>query len=129
VCENWRRELARFAPALRACLYAGPGREQALAEMRAGHVVITSYALLQQDAAPLQAIVWSSAVLDEAQLIKNAESQRARAAFGLRAAFRVAATGTPVENHAGDLFGIFRFLMPELLGTWPAFSRRFGGTL
>jgi superfamily II DNA or RNA helicase len=129
VCENWRRELSRFAPTLRTCLYAGPGREQALAELRAGHVVITSYALLQQDAAPLQAIAWSSAVLDEAQLIKNAESQRARAAFGLRAAFRVAATGTPVENHAGDLFSIFRFLMPELLGRWPAFSRRFGGAL
>ena len=115
VCENWRRELERFAPSL-AVRVAGPDRAALLEGLSKRVVVVTSYALLQQDADALQAITWSTVVLDEAQLIKNAETLRAKAAFGLRAEARVVATGTPVENHAGDLFSLFHFLNPGLLG-------------
>jgi SNF2-related domain len=69
---------------------------------------------------------FATAILDEAQLIKNAESLRAKAACALDAKVRFALTGTPVENHIGDLYSIFRFLLPDLVGTWPAFNRRFG---
>ncbi len=122
VCENWRRELERFAPSLSVHSYWGSSREQALEALGKRAVVITSYALLQQDDAALQAIEWSTAVLDEGQLIKNADTLRAKAAFGLKAKARIIATGTPVENHAGDIFSLFHFLNPGLLGSWKSFS-------
>ncbi len=125
VCDNWRSEIARFAPSLEVRWYLGPGREGELDGLGSGQVVITSYALLQQDIERLQTIEFGTAVLDEAQFIKNADSLRARAACALTARMRVAATGTPVENHVGDLFGIFQFLMPELLGTRSGFNKRF----
>jgi superfamily II DNA or RNA helicase len=126
VCENWRRELARFAPSLEVRVFAGAGRERELEGLRARHIVITSYTLLQQSAELLQGVHFATAILDEAQLIKNAESQRAQAACALDTSVRFALTGTPVENHIGDLYSIFRFLAPDLVGTWPAFNRRFG---
>ena len=125
VCDNWRDEITRFAPSLEVRWYSGIGREPQLEGLGPGKLVITSYALLQQDAEKLQAITFGTAVLDEAQFIKNSDSLRAKAASGLDARMRVAATGTPVENHVGDLFGIFRFLMPELLGPRSSFSKRF----
>ncbi|HEY6726501.1 MAG TPA: DEAD/DEAH box helicase, partial [Polyangiaceae bacterium] len=126
VCDNWRRELARFAPSLELRMFAGAGRERELERLGPRHVVIASYALLQQNAEPLQAVSFATVILDEAQMIKNAESQRARAACALDAKVRIALTGTPVENHIGDLYSIFRFLLPDLVGSWPAFHRRFG---
>lgn len=127
VSANWLRELGRFAPSLTPIEYAGKDRAALLPGLGegGGKVVITSYALLQQDAAALASVSWGTAVLDEAQFIKNPKSLRAEAAFGLTAAFRIAATGTPVENHFGDLFGIFRFLNPGLLGEWADFNRTF----
>jgi len=125
VCDNWRDELLRFAPSLRVRWYLGAGREAELEGLAAGQVVITTYGLLQQDIERLQPIEFGTAVLDEAQFIKNAESQRARAACLLNAGFRIAATGTPVENHVGDLFGLFQFLLPDLLGARATFNRRF----
>jgi superfamily II DNA or RNA helicase len=126
VCDNWRRELTRFAPSLELRMFAGAGREQELEGLRARQVVITSYALLQQSSEQLQRVSFATAILDEAQMIKNAESLRARAACALDAKVRFALTGTPVENHIGDLYSIFRFLLPDLVGSWPAFNRRFG---
>jgi superfamily II DNA or RNA helicase len=128
VCDNWRREIARFAPSLDVRYFQGPDREGELKKLAVRSVVITSYALLQQDSERLQGISFATVILDEAQLIKNAESQRARAACALDAKVRFALTGTPVENHVGDLYSIFRFLLPDLVGTWPAFSRRFGAS-
>jgi SNF2 family DNA or RNA helicase len=128
VCTNWVRELRRFAPSLEPVEYLGKDRVDILGAVEkqgAGKVVITSYALLQQDEAALTAIEWGTAVLDEAQFIKNAKSRRAEAAFRLNASVRIAATGTPVENHFGDLFSIFRFLNPGLLGEWIDFNRTF----
>ena len=129
VCGNWIAETARFAPTLQPIEYVGKDRTQLLAQLsgRAGErsVVVCSYTLLQQDHAELSALVWGTVVLDEAQFIKNAESLRAKAAYALSAKQRIAATGTPVENHLGDLWGIFRFLNPGLLGDWPHFKRTF----
>jgi SNF2 family DNA or RNA helicase len=125
VCDNWQREVERFAPSLRVRSFAGGDRQQILEGLGPRDIVLVSYTLLQQEVEGFEAIAWSTAVLDEAQFIKNSESLRAKAAFRLRASARVAATGTPVENHAGDLFSLFRFLVPDLLGSYADFSRRF----
>ena len=126
VTSNWVAEARRFAPTLSPLEYAGPERQRRIGEpFASGTIVICSYALLQQDAEVLSAVRWGTVVLDEAQFIKNARSRRARAAFALQAGQRIAATGTPIENHLGDLWSIFRFLNPGLLGSWQEFRRRF----
>ena len=79
-------------------------------------MVVCSYTLLQQDQAELSALNWGTVVLDEAQFIKNPQSLRAKAAYSLSAKQRIAATGTPGRKSLGDLWGIFRFLNPGLLG-------------
>ncbi len=128
VCSNWAREAARFAPDLEVLEYAGENRAELLARLRrepAGKLLITSYALLQQDQAKLTEIEYGTAVLDEAQFIKNSQSLRAQAAFRIVAKQRIAATGTPVENHLADLWSIFHFVNPGLLGDFADFNRRF----
>lgn len=129
VCTNWMREIERFAPTLRAHEYLGQGRGALLDDLRAKDgkhpILVCSYTVLQQDAVELGAVDWDTVALDEAQLIKNPQALRAKAAHALKASFRVAATGTPVENHLGDLWSIFHFLNPALVGSWPAFQRTF----
>ena len=125
VCRNWALELTRFGPSLSVVEYGGKNRDKALANLGNGDVLITSYGLLQNDAKEFGAIEWGTSVLDEAQFIKNPHTLRAKAAFKIDAKFRIAATGTPIENHLGDLWSLFRFLSPELLGPWKAFSSRF----
>jgi superfamily II DNA or RNA helicase len=125
VCENWRREIERFAPTLRIRWFSGPNRAPELHKLGAQDVVVTGYATLQQDATELQAIAWGTVVLDEAQFIKNMSARRTQTALGLKAGMRVTATGTPVENHAGDLASLFHFLLPDLLGDPATFQRRF----
>jgi superfamily II DNA or RNA helicase len=128
VCANWAREARRFAPELEVIEYQGDARGPLLERLRApggGRLVICSYALLLQDQAKLSEPVWGTAVLDEAQFIKNSQSLRAQAAFRLQAKQRIAATGTPVENHAADLWSIFHFINPGLLGDFADFNRRF----
>ena len=127
VCSNWINEIRRFAPTLSAREYGGNDRERTLEAAKSGNetVVVCSYALLQQDVEELASVEWGSVVLDEAQFIKNPTSLRAQAAFRLRAKRRIAATGTPVENHLGDLWSVFRFLNPELFGSWQNFDLRF----
>jgi SNF2 family DNA or RNA helicase len=88
-------------------------------------VLVASYALLQQDSEQLTAINWGSVILDEAQFIKNPHSARAKTAFELNSVCRVALTGTPIENHLGDLWSIFHFLNPTLLGSYKQFFQRF----
>ncbi len=135
VCSNWLREIERFAPSLLAVEYVGKHRaallercaeqEQPAPEQRRPDVLIASYALLQQDREALSRVTWNTLVLDEAQFIKNADSLRARAAAALRSRYRLAMTGTPLENHLGDLFSIFHFLNPGLLGSWQDFRARY----
>jgi superfamily II DNA or RNA helicase len=128
VCSNWAREAARFVPELQVLEYTGENRESALELLRrdgAGKLLITSYALLQQDQAKLSDLAYGTAVLDEAQFIKNSQSLRAQAAFRIVAKQRIAATGTPIENHLADLWSIFHFINPGLLGDFSDFNRRF----
>jgi superfamily II DNA or RNA helicase len=128
VCSNWAREAGRFAPELKVLEYTGDRRAELLDELREngeGKLLVCSYALLQQDQAKLTELGWGTAVLDEAQFIKNAQSLRAQAAFRIDAKQRIAATGTPVENHAADLWSIFHFINPGLLGDFTDFNRRF----
>ncbi len=126
VCSNWVAEARRFAPSLRPIEYMGADRASMLAHAGPATIVVCSYGLLQQDAEALGGIEWGTVVLDEAQFIKNPESLRAKAAYRLNAAFRVVSTGTPVENHLGDLWSIFHFLNPDLLGTWKGFQQKYG---
>jgi superfamily II DNA or RNA helicase len=120
VLPNWVAELRRFRPALRIGVYHGPGRS--LDEP--AEVTLTTYAILRMDSVPLSAVDWSSVVLDEAQAIKNPDSQVAKAAFGLKAEVRVALTGTPVENRLEELWSIMNFANPGLLGGRRDFDRK-----
>ena len=128
VIGNWQREAARFTPDLAVMVHHGGarGRGKALRKTAFKHdVVITSYALLQRDVTALDAVPWKGVVLDEAQNIKNPETKQARAARALTAGYRIALTGTPVENNVGDLWSVMEFLNPGLLGTQADFKRRF----
>ena len=126
VAFNWIDEAARFAPSLKVCPF-GPGdREAHIADLGPGDVVVCSYGLLQREAEVLASRRWSTVVLDEAQAIKNSGTLRARAAFGLQADFRVATTGTPVENRLEELWSLFKFLVPNFLGSKQRFNERFG---
>lgn len=119
--HNWAEELERFRPGLRVQIFHGPRRQlEADAD-----VVLTSYAILRIDEELLRAERWSTLVLDEAQNIKNAESQSAQAAFSLPAEFRIALTGTPVENRLEELWSQFHFLNPGLLGGRSDFEQRY----
>jgi superfamily II DNA or RNA helicase len=117
--HNWAAEIARFRPDLTVCLYHGPRRVLD----RSASVVVTSYALLRGDDA-LAGETWRAAILDEAQAIKNPDSQAAQAAFSIRADFRAALTGTPVENRLDELWSVCHFTNPGLLGARADFQRR-----
>ncbi len=121
VLHGWMREIDRFRPELRHALYHGPSRSL---DPRAD-VTITSYALLRQDVETLSGIRWDCVVLDEAQAIKNPESQVARAAMRLDANARFALTGTPVENRLDELWSQLHFLNPGLLGGRTQFRDRY----
>ena len=128
VINNWQREADRFTPDLPVLLRHGPNR-QGGADFRSQadghHLVITSYGTMNRDRRLLGSVPWRAVVLDEAQNIKNPASQQARTAQGLRADYRIALTGTPVENHVGDLWSIMQFLNPGLLGSQAEFKRNY----
>jgi hypothetical protein len=125
VVFNWAAEIARFRPALKVALYYGKAR----ALDPAANVTLTSYALLRLDAEALAAVEWDMIVLDEAQMIKNPDSQVARAAFGLRGKFRLTLSGTPVENRLEELWSQLHFTNPGLLGGRSDFADRFSSPI
>lgn len=128
VTGNWLREAARFAPKLPVMLHHGTDRmrgQDFVKAVKKSALVVSSYALLHREIETLQKVKWKGAILDEAQNIKNSETKQARAARSLDAAFRIALTGTPVENNVGDLWSIMEFLNPGLLGTRSSFRQRF----
>ena len=128
VINNWQREAARFTPDLPVLLHHGPNRHDEDTFRGASgqqHLVITSYGTMNRDRDLLSSISWRAVILDEAQNIKNPASQQARAALGLPADYRIALTGTPVENHVGDLWSIMQFLNPGLLGSQAEFKRNY----
>lgn len=122
---NWQAELARMAPALRVHTWRGLQAEADGADrLRQADVVLASYPRLWRDAGPLRSQPWHLVILDEAQLVKNAGSRTATAARRLQARHRLCLTGTPMENHLGELWAQFHFLMPGFLGDARSFQRR-----
>jgi SNF2 family DNA or RNA helicase len=120
---NWERELAKFAPHLRVVVFHGPGRRAKLRAIATSDVVITTYPLLVIDEERLAEERFHLLVLDEAQAIKNSRSQAHRAIRSIAATHRLCLTGTPIENHLGELWSLFDFLSPGLLGDELAFRR------
>jgi SNF2 family DNA or RNA helicase len=114
---NWIEEARKFAPALRVLNHTGQARREAGGGIADHDVVITTYGTLRRDIVDLRETEFDYVVLDEAQSIKNAASQAAKACRLLRARHRLALTGTPVENHIGELWSIFEFLNPGQLGS------------
>ncbi|MEZ4317292.1 MAG: DEAD/DEAH box helicase [Myxococcota bacterium] len=121
VLGNWTRELARFAPGLSVARYHGMHRDPAV--FAESDVVLTTYGLLVRDRELLAEQRWDVIALDEAQAIKNPDSQRAKAARELTGRHRVAMTGTPVENRLDELWSLVQFLIPGLLGPRTTFRR------
>ncbi len=125
VCPNWIDEARRFAPTLNPLLFGAGNRQKMLQNTGSFDVVVCSYGLLHQEVDSLSAVHWSMIVLDEAQAIKNRETMRSRAAMRLAGDFRMITTGTPIENHLGELHNLFSFINPGLLGTADSFAKQF----
>ncbi len=125
VTTNWQEEARRFAPTLHVILY-GPGdRQQVIDTLQPFDLLIVSYGLLPIEGERLGSVQWQTVVLDEAQAIKNMQTKRSKAAMALQAEFKIITTGTPVENHLGELWTLFHFLNPGLLGSFKNFNEKF----
>ena len=128
VLNNWRKEAGQFTPDLNVLVHHGTNRSKKKAfrnEAEASALVITSYGLLQRDLDFLKEVGWAGVVLDEAQNIKNPETRQSKAVRQLESDYRFALTGTPVENHVGDLWALMDFLNPGLLGGQSEFKNNF----
>jgi SNF2 family DNA or RNA helicase len=125
VCNNWMSETEKFTPSLNPIFYRGKERSGILENAGPQDLIISSYGLLQQDAEQFISKQWTTIVLDEAQAIKNVGAKRTRTAHQLKSDFRLVTTGTPIENHLGELWSLFRFLNPGLLHTQDQFMKRF----
>lgn len=131
VCMNWLGEAEKFAPTLRPLQFGFGDRQKMLDELQAFDLLVCSYGLLQQEevAEMLAKIEFQTIVLDEAQAIKNAATKRSQAAMKLQGGFKFITTGTPIENHLGELWNLFRFINPGLLGSLENFNSRFAGPI
>jgi SNF2 family DNA or RNA helicase len=128
VVTNWQRETRKFAPGLKIYKHQGPTRlrnHELLQRAKETELFITSYPLIRQDLEELQSIQWHGVILDEAQNIKNPAAKQTQAVRALKASFRFALTGTPVENRLMELWSIMQFLNPGYLGSREHFRREF----
>ncbi len=128
VLGNWEREIKKFAPGLKAYIHHGSDRPKAKAlqkTVKQHDIVLTSYGLIFRDLESLKTIKWQNIVLDEAQNIKNSETRQSKAVRELNANFRIALTGTPLENRLTELWSILEFLHPGYLGNKPYFQKRY----
>ncbi len=128
VINNWSKEAERFTPTLRVLIHHGSDRRRKKAFLKEAPeyaIIISSYALLQRDIDFLREVEWAGVILDEAQNIKNPETKQSKATRALTSDYRVALTGTPVENHVGDLWSLMDFLNPGLLGNQGSFKNTF----
>jgi superfamily II DNA or RNA helicase len=120
---NWSRELERFLPGTGYHVHYGPGREWETA--LANPVILTTYGTLRSDIEAMAATEFAAVILDESQAIKNPQTQTARAALALKSRFRLGLSGTPVENHLGELYALFRFLNPAMFSSPADFERTY----
>ncbi|BAQ62045.1 helicase [Geminocystis sp. NIES-3708] len=128
VLNNWEREIEKFAPSLKTIIHHGEQRSKEkvfLKEATKVDVIISSYALIYRDFDSLNMVEWQGIILDEAQNIKNPQAKQTQAVQELNSEFRIALTGTPVENRLSELWSILQFLNPGYLGTQQFFQRRF----
>src|SRR5262249_6050062 len=119
---NWHQEAARFTPELRILDHTVAARSKRDLDFSGYDAVLATYGTIRKDAADLRSIEFDYVILDEAQAIKNANSESAKAARLLNARRRLALSGTPVENHLGELWSLFEFLNPGMLGSTNAFK-------
>lgn len=119
---NWQREFERFLPSIPVHLHHGPLRGKTRHELPASGVIITSYTTLRLDLPLLSQIDYQCVILDEAQAIKNPQTQVAQSVWKLHARFRLSITGTPIENNLSELWAHFRFLIPDLLDSEKEFA-------
>jgi superfamily II DNA or RNA helicase len=124
VLTNWRREAERFVPDLKVLTLHGLDRKSRFCEIAGHDLVLTTYPLLARDHAILQARHWHVVVLDEAQVIKNPDAATTQLVFELGARHRLCLTGTPLENHLGEVWSLFAFLSPGFLGDRQSFKRQ-----
>jgi superfamily II DNA or RNA helicase len=131
VCTNWLGEAEKFAPTLNLVQLGTNDRRETLSKLKPWDVLVCSYGLLQQEevAEMLTEIDWETIVLDEAQAIKNAATKRSQAAMRLKGKFKVLTTGTPIENHLGELWNLFQFINPGLLGSLDNFNQKFANPI
>jgi superfamily II DNA or RNA helicase len=124
---NWLQEAEKFTPRLRILDYSGPGRHDTRDDFRHYDLIVTTYGVMRSDIAELAQFEFDYVILDEAQAIKNADSQSAKAARLLTARHKLAMSGTPIENHLGELWSIVEFLNPGMLGSASVFKKVVGG--
>lgn len=122
---NWKRESKKFTPDLKILLLHGPARKMLFSEIEKYDVILTTYALMLRDKDFHSEQNYNIVILDESQNIKNARSKTSQVIFNLKAKSRLCMTGTPMENHLGELWSLFHFLMPGFLGTQDRFNRLF----
>jgi superfamily II DNA or RNA helicase len=122
--HNWREEARRFAPELKVLVLNGPQRKERFEQIGEHELILTTYALLWRDQKVLGEHDYHLLILDEAQYVKNASTKAAQAIRGLRARHRLCLTGTPLENHLGELWSQFDFLLPGFLGSQKDFTKR-----
>jgi len=125
VIFNWEKEIEKFAPTLSYYLFYGIGRNKDLAFLSGQELIITTYALMRRDVSLFASLPLYYLILDESQKIKNPQSQTAKAAFKLTPGHRLALSGTPIENNVGELWSLFRFLNPGMLGSFNFFRENF----
>ena len=123
VLPNWRREAERFTPDLKLLALHGLDRKSRFGEVAGHDLVLTTYPLLARDHAILKAQLWHVIVLDEAQIIKNPDAATTKLVFELEACHRLCLTGTPLENHLGEVWSLFTFLSPGFLSDRQSFKR------
>ena len=122
---NWVAEAKKFTPELKVLALHGPDRHARFEQIAASDIIVTSYALIRRDAEKYRGLEFDTVALDEAQHIKNRQTQNAQAVKAVRAKHRIVLTGTPLENSVLDLWSIFDFLMPGYLGTAKDFRERY----
>ncbi len=127
VCMNWELEARRFAPTLNVVFLSNGDRDETVARLKPFDLLVVSYGLLQQEkiARLLRKAAFQTIVLDEAQAIKNATTKRSKAAMKLNGRFKIITTGTPIENNLSELWNLFHFINPGLLGSLDAFNRKY----
>ncbi|MEP3482734.1 MAG: DEAD/DEAH box helicase [Fuerstiella sp.] len=126
---NWESECHKFSPSLAPKLLREADRKELVANASEGDVIICSYGLALRESELLQTVDWGTLVLDEAQNVKNSNTKTAKEVRKLSAGWKVALTGTPMENHLGELWSLFRAVSPGVLGSWEQFRKKFAAPI